>query len=336
MREDSGSKYMWCGAAASGGAGQMMFSTIDSAYRFFPTGWTSASGFMPFPEVWDQFEPYGQPGGFLAFSLRGDTEWLTFLNTKNGTVNHHPPETSGRVLTLEDPTGGLRVLFANGILKAYGPTGETRWSLPLSFNTPLKALAVDALGNTLVLAAPGEPSSSGTFPLAQGFWVDASGQVGTPFLAQAPESVNHGASYELIARAEGGFFLGVADRSPKLWMTFEPLQTQPQPGPTWLKKHEQRPLSRLPNGKGYIRWGRTAACQNEAEFFSVSGRSCGKTRFPAIASIEHGNANICGDMRLGPDGTVLEKLPLETTYYDMENPVRSHNCRVRWWPALFQ
>ncbi|WP_225413201.1 hypothetical protein [Stigmatella hybrida] len=187
----------------------------------------------------------------------------------------------------------------------------------------MAALGVDAQGHTLVLTGS-----------AQGLWVDASGQPGTPFLARAPGPLNAwGSSSVLVPQAEQGLFLGVPSGDTMTWTAYAPMDPQAHPAPAWLSNDAARPLVRLPSGKGYLRWGRPLACQHEAEILSASGQSCGKTRFPALPPDRWGP---CGSMSLGPDGTAIETFPRDSRLEGDEGGYNEvYFCRARWWPALF-
>jgi len=250
-----GTKYLLCGPAASDGTGAVIGATAPlTDYVLDIWGWNPGGGGSNTGIRSDTFAPYGQPNGFLSFSMWVDDIYLSYLDSRTWQFTHYPPEPHSLMKVAEDPRGGLRALFIDGTLKAYGPTGETLWSTALALSESVAALGVDAQGHTLVLAASG-----------QGLWVDASGQPGPSFraLTHAPSSL-WGSTYELVPQAAQGLFLGVPHGDTKTWTAYAPMQPHASPAPAWLSADAARPLIRLPSGKGYLRWGRSA----------VSLRSC--------------------------------------------------------------
>ncbi|WP_224370969.1 hypothetical protein [Hyalangium versicolor] len=328
-----GSKYLNCGPSTSDGAGTVVISTIHYSYYmwefdgFDSGGNHSSTGFYT-----DTFEPYGQAGGFLSFSLNNQYH-LSYLDSRTWQFTHYPPEPHDPVKVTADPRGGLRALFTDGMLKAYGPTGETLWSISPNLSGPVQAMGVDAQGHTLLVThGPSDENGDGT-EWVQALWVDAAGQPGTPFLAQVQAPVY---AYELVPQAGQGLFLGIKNGATKTWTAFAPLETHSSPAPAWLSGDAERPLIRLPGGKGYLRWGTPIACQHEAEILSASGTSCGKTRFPAPPP-HNSWQSTCGSMSVGPDGTIVETLPRDYYVADPEDSSSVYYfCPVRWWPALFK
>jgi hypothetical protein len=321
-----GTRYLNCGATAADGTGAVVASSTRYSYNPVTLqGWSHGDNGWVMPlwmDFWtDIFEPYGQPRGFLSFSL-SNSFYVSYLDSQTWQFTHHPREPHELVRVTEDPRGGMRALFSDGSLKAYGPTGETLWSTPLTLSATVQALGVDMQGHTLVLTSP-----------TQGLWVDASGQPGTPFSTMAP-LYDWDSPYKIVPQATQGLFVGVPNGGTTTWTAFSPLDPQPRPAPAWLSGDPDRPLVRLPSGKGYLRWGRPAVCQHEAEILSASGKSCGKTRFPALPPDRLG---YCGSMSLGRDGTVIETLPRDSLIEEHEGQYSEIPfCRVRWWPALFK
>ncbi|MBZ4375623.1 hypothetical protein [Corallococcus sp. AS-1-6] len=335
----SGDKYMQCGPSASDGVGSVVFShfSTDQSYAMnlhmwfwgegSPASLESRGVFLPT----DRFLAFGQPRGFLNFNSAYHDS-VTYLDSRTGEVTHHPLDQDGYfVSAAADPNGGARGLLDDGTLKAYGPTGELLWSASTPMRGYVRAMGVDARGNTLIIVAEGYDVGGTT--QAQGLWVDASGQPGNPFLALAQAPIGWFAFYELVPQATEGLFLGTSNRdTPKTWTAFAPLEPQGRPGPAWLQSDpaETVTLSRLESGKGYIRWRRTSACQNAAEFLTPSGKSCGTTRFPPLYPEA---PNFCGTLSRGPDGTVIETFPV-VSERPPESDVSIKTCAYRWWPAL--
>ncbi|RKH61495.1 hypothetical protein D7W81_23820 [Corallococcus aberystwythensis] len=286
------------------------------------------------------FVATAQPGGMLGITdpIRDDSpQWLLFVDGPTGYARQQPNEAAEIVMTSVDPTGGLRAVLADGTLKAYDVRGETLWSLPVSLSAPLSAVGVDARGNTLVLAAGDTRFGPST---VEGLWVDGDGQPGQPFLAlaQAPAG-----SYELMPQAKEGLFLAV-NHGARTWAAaFESLKPEGSPAPEWLARGAERPLLRLPGGKGYFRPSVTqvgySICERQAELLSPMGNSCGTLPFPTTSDDA---SYFCEHLMLGADGTVVE--PLGSKYMgspgnpgpDDPQPEYGLHCKVRYWPRLLQ
>ena len=328
-----------CDAPASDGAGNVVLPLRwSSGGQDIYLGTRTSSDLSGTTEA--TFTPTSQSGGVLGFSTprEGGLPWMTYLDTTTLEFTRFPAEAAQVVTTVEDPTGGLRALLADGTLKAYSATGEVRWSVPVAMSAPLKALAVDARGQTLMLAAGDTRFGAST---VEGLWVDSSGQPGLPFLAlaQAPAGF-----YELEPRADGGLFLSVFTVSKSWVATFKSLRRASSPAPAWLAQDAQpwRPLLRLPDGTGYLRYsvsgGSNWNCRHEVELIAPSGRSCAEFQLPAQDLVEQS----CGALKLAKDGTVTETLRSRSRtdgYYDSEgnrHSINSTACRARWWPALLQ
>ncbi|WP_148282215.1 hypothetical protein [Corallococcus coralloides] len=307
----------------SGGAQDLYVGTQD--------GWNlSGSG--------TTFTPTSQSGGVLGFSTPADggLPWMTYLDTTSLEFTTLPAETARVVMTAEDPTGGLRAFLADGTLKAYSATGELRWSLAVSLSAPLKAMGVDAQGQTLLLAAGDTRFGASA---VEGVWVDVAGQPGLPFLAlgQAPAG-----TYELVPRAQEGLFLGVTGSAKSWAAAFKSMQRSSRAVPAWLAQDVGRPLLRLPDGTGYLRYsvsgGSNWDCLHAVELIAPSGQSCAQFQLPSQGAPEQ----VCGPLKLARDGTVTETLYSRSRsdgYYDSEGNRHTRNssaCRVRWWPALIQ
>ncbi|MBN8468713.1 hypothetical protein JYJ95_19555 [Corallococcus exiguus] len=273
----------------------------------------------------NDFVATAQPGGMLGITdpIQDVPQWLLFVDGPTGHARQQQNEAAEIVMTSVDPTGGLRAVLADGTLKAYSVQGETRWSLPVSLSAPLSAVGVDARGHTLVLAVGDTRFGPST---VEGLWVDSEGQPGQPFLAlaQAPAG-----SYELMPQVNNGLFLAV-NQGARTWAAaFESLRPEGSPAPEWLARGAERPLLRLPGGKGYFRPSATSTgnwvCERRAELISPTGSSCGTFQFPSTPEKGLG----CQQLMLGADGTVVE--PVDSGYEDGQV-----YCSVRYWPRLLQ
>jgi hypothetical protein len=259
------------------------------------------------------------------------------VNAATWEVFHRPSEPAELLLTAVDPQGGLRAVLADGTLKAYTAIGETRWTLPVSLSAPVNVLGVDARGHTLLLAVGDTRFGPAT---AEGLWVDDAGQPGQPFLALAQVP---GGSHELMPQATEGLFLAVNHGGGRTWAAaFESLKPEGHPAPAWLSQEAERPLLRLPGGKGYFRPSADPAsgsvCQRQAELIGPTGASCGTLHFPPPVM----EGSLCEPLKLGADGTVVE--PLGAKYWGSpgregpDDPQQEFglHCMVRSWPRLLQ
>ncbi|WP_375757502.1 hypothetical protein [Corallococcus exercitus] len=326
-------------------------SVMDPAQREFPCGATLSDGagrgvslryYPPNVSVWvlgkdnysggvnfeaSHFQPTSQVNGILGFSTPtgGGLPWMTYVDTSNDQLIHHPAEPAQVVMTAVDPTGGLRALLADGTLKAYSATGQVRWTVPVALSAPVKALGVDAQGHTLVLAAGNTRFGPST---AEGLWVDSAGQPGAPFLALAP-APGGTASYELMPQAKKGLFLAIRENGTQRWAAaFKPLRPAASVAPTWLALEAQHALLRLPGGKGYLRV--SPGCNRQGQFITASGQTCGTFSIPATYGA-------CGPLSVATDGTLFEALPPQDNAYHYPDGYELETvCRARWWPALIQ
>ncbi|MBN8231326.1 hypothetical protein JYK02_27810 [Corallococcus macrosporus] len=330
-----GDKYVSCSASAPDGVGGALVLRGNGVT--FEIATRSGSS-LTWYNVND-FVATAQPGGMLGITdpIQDVPQWLLFVDGPTSYARQQPNEAAEIVLTSVDPAGGLRAVLADGTLKAYDVRGETRWILPVSLSAPLSAVGVDARGNTLVLAAGDTQFGPST---VEGLWVDGDGQPGQSFLAlaQAPSG-----SYELMPQAKEGLFLAV-NHGARTWAAaFESLKPEAGPAPEWLARGAERPLLRLPGGKGYFRPSVTqvgySICERQAELVSPTGSSCGTLPFPTTSDDA---SYFCEHLMLGADGTVVE--PLSSKYMgspgnpgpDDPQPEWGLHCKVRYWPRLLQ
>ncbi|MHA7629097.1 hypothetical protein [Corallococcus sp. M7] len=313
-----------CGATLSDGAGRGV------SLRYYPPnvsvwvlGKDNYSGGVNFEA--SDFQPTSQVNGILGFSTptAGGLPWMTYVDTSNDQIIHHPAETAQVVMTAVDPKGGLRALLADGTLKAYSATGYVRWSVPVALSASIKALGVDAQGHTLLLAVGTTRFGPST---AEGLWVDGAGQPGAPFLALAPAPGGR-ATYELMPQATKGLFLSIWESGTRRWAAaFKPLRPASSNIPAWLAQDAQHSLLRLPGGKGYLRI--SPGCSRQARFITASGQACSTFDVPAAYSA-------CGALSVAADGTLFESLPPQTNGYHYPDGYQYELvCHARWWPGL--
>jgi hypothetical protein len=88
-------------------------------------------------------------------------------------------------------------------------------------------------------------------------------------------------------------------------------------------------LARGRKAYAFLPWERDeAVCHQQIELLAVSGGSCGKLDFPV-----DGRACHTRELRLGFDGTVLQKLPADRE----QNPSGSvFTCTLWYWPAALR
>ncbi|MBN8470723.1 hypothetical protein JYJ95_29815 [Corallococcus exiguus] len=335
----SGDDYLQCGPSVSDGMGSVVFSDYrtgqSSAMNLrmwfwgegSPASLESRDVFLPT----NRFLAFGQSRGFLNFDS-ASRDSVTYLDSQTGEITHHPLDQDGSfVKAASDPNGGARGLLIDGTLKAYGPTGELLWSASTPMTGHVRAMGVDARGHTLIIMADGYGTETAK---AQGLWVDASGQPGTPFLALMQAPTGYAAFYDFVPQVkEGLFLLATNSNGPRTWTAFAPLEPQGRQVPAWLANEPlgMMRLWRLEGGRGYIRWHIRSPCQSELEFLTPSGKSCGTTRIPQNPKLP----GYCGMLSRGSDGTVIETFPVFGETLPNSDFVYRVTCTFRWWPALF-
>ncbi|MFL5388286.1 MAG: hypothetical protein ACJ79C_06130 [Myxococcales bacterium] len=228
-----------------------------------------------------------------------------------------PPQ---RVAFKVDRAGGLR----------YGP-------VPFPGNAAIFGGGVDVNGRAVVILAGG----SGKIDAV---WLDENGKQATaPFTILKDFQPGPSTWFETSPLIGGGLALRRMDapsssasehRRTSQWLAVLPsAQARTDPLPDWLA---QRPDTHMEFARGrrayaFLPWGKDQdSCDQQIEVLAVSGVSCGKLDF-AI----DGNACRTRELRLGLDGTVLQKLPA-----DRERPAAPGSpvvsCTLRYWPAALR
>jgi hypothetical protein len=213
----------------------------------------------------------------------------------------------------------------NGGLR-YGP-------VPFPSNAAIFGQGVDVNGRAVVIldGGPGRIDA---------VWVDENGKVATPVF-NILKGFQPGPStwFETSTLVAGGLALRRMDaaasslfdpRRSSQWIAMLPsAQPRTDPVPDWLA---QRPdtimeLARGRKAYAFLPWEKDeAVCNQQVEILSVSGASCGKLDFPIA-----GTPCRTRELRLGSDGTVLQKLPA-----DREQGSSVSTCTLRYWPAALK
>jgi len=104
------------------------------------------------------------------------------------------------------------------------------------------------------------------------------------------------------------------------------------PVPDWLAQRPNANME-LVRGRGayaFLPWeGDADVCNQQIEIVAPSGSSCGKLDFPI-----DGLPCRTRELRLGADGTVLQKMPSDREQSPTNNGV--FTCTLRYWPAALK
>jgi hypothetical protein len=246
-----------------------------------------------------------------------------------------------------DPNGGL---FLVGRFSLSGPPPKDRVAfktnrngglrygpVPFPSNAAIFGQGVDVAGRAVVLldGGPGRIDA---------VWLDENGKVATPVF-NIFERFQPGPAtwFETSTLVAGGLALRRMDapssspsdlRRSSQWIAVLPsAQDRTDPLPDWLA---QRPDTNMELARGrkayaFLPWERDeAVCDQQIEILAVSGASCGKLDFPI-----DGKPCRTRELRLGSDGTVLQKLPVDR---EQNQPADGSvfSCTLRYWPAALK
>jgi hypothetical protein len=242
-----------------------------------------------------------------------------------------------------DPDGGL---FLVGRVSLTGPTPKNRVALkmnrtgalrygpvPFPSNAAIFGQGVDVNGRALVIldGGPGRIDA---------VWLDENGKLATPVF-NILQGFQPGPStwFETSTLVAGGLALRRMDaeastpsapRRSSQWIAMLPsAQPRMDPVPDWLA---QRPDTNMELARGrkayaFVPWEKDeAVCGQRVEILAVSGAACGKLDFPI-----DGRPCRTRELRVGSDGTVLQKLPA-----DREQGSNVFTCTLRYWPAALK
>jgi hypothetical protein len=217
----------------------------------------------------------------------------------------------------------------------FQPDGTTRWGPnPLGTSAAIFGVGVDLLGRALVITDGG----GGTI---DGIWFDRNGTRMTDFF---PIVTNFSAGpatwFEAAPLIGGGLAVRRVDApSPgattgwhSQWIATVPSgNPNAQGAPDWLTSRPDTWIEPVRGNTAYAvlpMGAQGTACDQKVEVLAPDGASCGSLDFPIASST-------CDtfDLRLGVDGTVLQKLPASL---EQAPGAAVRNCTVRFWPALLK
>jgi hypothetical protein len=227
------------------------------------------------------------------------------------------PPPKNRVALKINRNGGIR----------YGP-------VPFPSNAAIFGQGVDLNGRAVVIldGGPGRIDA---------VWLDENGKVATSVF-NILEGFQPGPStwFETSTLVAGGLALRRMDattsasglRRSSQWIAMLPSAVgRTDPVPDWLARRPDTNMELARGRKAYafLPWERDeAVCHQQIELLAVSGGSCGKLDFPV-----DGRACHTRELRLGFDGTVLQKLPADRE----QNPSGSvFTCTLWYWPAALR
>jgi hypothetical protein len=342
-----------CGIPAGNGAGVMAHFVSNDAYPRFtlvnPSGGVNGrvatvahGGILPLPSGfldWSfmQFRGRNEQQSIDAIddSGRGSTRSLFFV--------YSPREES----FVADPNGGAALA---GTIHIEGQKDQRRvmkfdekaailWERDLPTDTTVFGLGVDLNGRTLVIQ-DGYAQCSGCI-LAQWFDRDGTPLTGN-FNLLTGFSAGPATWFETAPLIDGGLAVRRVDAEQSSqtqgfhsqWLvTVDGGKNTIQAAPDWMKARPDTNLSPararsayavLPNG------GFGQPCSQDLELLSKSGNSCAKWTL----DIASGRTCDTLELRLGLDGTILQRLPGQLESRD--NLGRVKTCTLRFWPAALR
>jgi hypothetical protein len=354
--EDYDSRSGACGLPAGNGHGVMSHFVASDAYPRFtlvnPSG--GVNGRIAAAPRGDVIP---LTGGFLEWSFRQfrGTNEEQFIDAIDDSGR---PQGSGRTFFMYAPREEVFAADVNGgavlagtihvegrkdqhRVMMFDATGATRWGpRDLPTDSTVFGLGVDLNGRALVIQ-DGYAQCSGCI-LAQWFERD-----GTPltdsFRLLEGFSAGPATWFETAPSIDGGLAVRRmdADRSGQAqgfhsqWLvTVESGKDASQAAPDWMKARPDTNLALarartayavLPNG------GSGQHCSQDLELVSRSGNSCAKW------TLDFGSGGTCNtlELRLGLDGTILQRLPFELES-NRDGTGRTRTCTLRFWPTALK
>jgi hypothetical protein len=225
-------------------------------------------------------------------------------------------------------------------VEMFDATGKARWGpRDLPTDTAIFGLGVDLNDRTLVIQ-DGYAQCSGCI-LAQ--WFERDGTPLGSFTLLTGFSAGPATWFETAPLIDGGLAVRRmdADRSSQTqgfhsqWLVTVGSGTDTiEPAPDWMKARPDTNLALargrtayavLPNG------GFGQPCTQDVELMSRNGNSCARW------SLELASGRTCDtlEVRLGLDGTILQRLPFELES-NTDGSGRTKTCTVRFWPAALK
>ncbi|HWE25821.1 MAG TPA: hypothetical protein VG496_17915 [Myxococcales bacterium] len=276
-------------------------------------------------KIGDAGGPAGSGGSFLF--LYTPREQVFAVDVNGGAA-------LAGTLSLKDQRNRRRVMM-------FEASGAIRWGpRDLATDSAVVGLGVDVNGRTLAIQ-DGTARCTGCI-VAQ--WFDRDGATLTgQFTMLTGFSAGPATWFEVAPLIDGGLAVRRMDalRSGQTqvfrsqWLaTVDSGRDTTQSAPDWMKARPDTNLALARAGTAYAVLPNGASsqpCSQNVELMSRSGKSCAKW------TLDIAGARTCDtiDVRLGLDGTILQRLPFELeTTGDGSRSMKS--CTVRFWPAALK
>jgi hypothetical protein len=332
-------------------------ATVDGtvAFPFYETGHPEWKFLSPSGSVLGQFAVRTGDlfpdlfGGFIGYGGDSGHQVVSVAVVDDSGSITGSTEIVGQGFEVPDPNGGLFLVGAfttsfeappppRRVAYKVDRAGKLRYGpVPFSSNAAIFGGGVDVNGRAVVILDGGAGK-------IDAIWLDEDGkQVTTNFTVLTGFQPGPSTWFETSQLIGGGLALRRMDapsnssseqRRSSQWVALLPsAQARTDPLPDWLAQRPDTHMEFARNRRAYafLPWAKDAdACDQQIELLAVSGISCGKVDFPI-----DGNACRTRELRVGLDGTVLQKLPA-----DHEQPAAPgspvFSCTLRYWPAALR
>src|SRR5438876_1391121 len=344
-----------CGYASASGGGTVALLRANDQHPAW--AYITSSGDLKTSAALWRGQVLAQPGDFLAVS-GGTNDDMTIWATDDGarakgTISRFE---GGEPIVIPDPQGGVAV---TGAIAAAGVPGLSRGPYPLqlmagnedgtirfgprrlALNSAVFGMGVD-LNRRILLVQDGFSICGGGCIVGQ--WYGADGNPATGTFTMIEHLVPGPATwFEMAPLIGGGLAVRRMDAKASgnlrgftsTWlMTVESGCATIRPPPDWMTSRpntdlavarNKRAYAVLPNGQDGER------CTQRLELVSASGNACGSWDLTMAGSGSCDN----WALRLGLDGTVLQRLPAQLERY-LDSANRGRTCTVRFWPAALK
>jgi hypothetical protein len=337
-----------CFDASGDGAGFMALRNDDSH------GFPAWELFSPAPARTGRFGVRGgnlwqQPSGFIAWVKASfiQANVIHVDPTGDNSGGRQPVGFDGSDPWLwPNPQGGLAVAGklikpgrdpkASSQIWMFDANGDSRGDpRPLGSSGAIFGLGVDLLGRALVVYDGGSGNVDAQWfspdgaPLTDVFRILSAFVAGPATWFEMAPLLGGGLALRRMDASRPGLLTGL---HTKWLLTLSSGAASAQAAPDWLTSRPDTSLQPARNFRAYAilpMGAQGTACSQRLELLAPTGASCGAFDFPIAA----GSCDT-RDLRLGVDGTVLQKLPCE--FESRVGDAGSRSNTLRFWPAALR